>query len=1200
MGKKYNCPYCDYRNESDKLIRHIDSKHQDLIPEGYTPSRIVYNIRNKREHGSCMMCKKPTEWNESNCRYNPFCSKECHDKYVKRFEDNMQRTYHKKRLTDDPTQQEKMLANRRISGKYKFQDGGVKTYTGSFERKALEFLDKVMNVKSDELMMPGPVIEYKDDQGVIRHYISDIYWIDLNLLIEVKDGGDNPNNRSMPEYRAKQLAKEKTIVNMDKYNYLRLTNNNFAQLLEIIAEIKKANMDEEDRRVVRINESMVLTESESLKLRRSIYESAIESLKDEDDFHRENIFEYTNMQSDNNDVFDIEKNRIKFINGDIDVAYIGLYNGDDKLILTNFNNGYKLEIAKADAILDKMKMRKIGLTKRDLDKFNLPIEENKYECKVHGVIDTVWLVYDKAYNECMHVGLGIDNSYMVHRGLIDTNNKDYEEILATELLPHKIVKLNSDGVPVSVDSSIMTNCKLTYYKFKGPKERFMQVASSTEPITSFYEALTGKTCYSPDQIEYDDMFEKVNINKMMSMIDETALSLLQEAAIECSDTFLPYMHVMNKDDFKKKQEILSGYNDMEILEDVDGYFLINTNTLRRGKSVKDISLLKVENTTLHKPLADLDSDIVDDWEEDNGVPILGDDFKTMSQLNTDYDEIQALSDDEREISDIMSISLYGKTNETRYYEMLSKFLKDDLPEPPIEYNGVREATNGILSSADILNEASNYKLNILFSKEDIVYNAEPFIDKKINVLFVTGLSGAGKTTIAAKWAKLTGATLISLDDFDKWGEWDYYNKENNTEWYPHALEAYFSKKFKSREEYEEYIGIKSKDYKKYYKALTEMCNWFVNHSSKNNRFIIEGVQVPIVFLLDSTLYKRSAILLKNTSLLTSFIRRIKRDKASFIKRLPHYINLYFDWYISQNNFRTQMQDVESLSYYGNSIVSRLPTSGFTKGSLNSSIKEDANMYKKIFKNNMVSTSFVDVDYDLNDMPFFTPYEIDAYGAYSGEIPKEILEVLKEWFKEYKAVFSKKALSEKFILLNKYRIDLLKDMDNLNEDTILACGWIPNIKFSNINRHKANKRINKLMREAKEFPIQFNKNGDLILRLKSVDYEEEYQKAHKLLKEYDSRNNIDGMKYELARLWYINNNLEAKIYALKKDNRSKEVRLRSRVLSDFNKYLSRVLKEDRSFNFTEYFERSPYSDKAVKIHSSTLDYTVQYIKKLLAF
>lgn len=1195
MAKKYNCPYCDYRDESDKLIDHIDEEHQDLIPEGYTPSRIVYNIRNKREHGSCMMCKRPTEWNEDNLRYNPFCSKECHDRYVKRFEDNMTKKYHKKRLTDDPMQQEKMLANRKISGKYRFKDGGVKTYTGSFEKKTLEFLDNVLNVKSDELMIPGPVIEYKDSEGTIRHYISDIYWIDLNLLIEVKDGGDNPNNRSMPEYRAKQLAKEKTIVNMDKYNYLRLTNNNFAQLLEIIAEIKKANMDEEDRRIVRINEAAVMNEATSLSLRRSIYDKAVESLHD-DDFHTENLFEYMNMESDNKDVFDIYKNRIKFINGDIDIAYIGLYNGDDKLLTTDFNNGYKIETATVDAVLDKMK-----IDRKTLEQFNLPMEENKYEYKVKGVIDTVWLVYDKAYNECMHVGLGIDNSYVVHRGLIDTNNKDYEEILATELLPNKIVRLNSDGIPVSVDSSIISNCKLTFYKFKGPKERFMKVASSTNPIETFYEALTGKTMYSPDQIEYDDMFEKVNIDRMVNHIDETALSLLQEAAIKCSDVFLPYMHVMNKDDFKKKQHILEGYSDMEILEDVDGYFLINTKTLRRGKSVKDISLLKVESTTLHKPLADLDDDIQDDWEEDSNIPILGkeEEFETMAQLNNDYDVIQALSDDEREISDIMSIQLYGKNNETRYYDMLTKFLQQDLPEEPIEYSGIRESTNNLLSPATILEKANDYSLGILISKDDIVFNADPFIDKKINVMFVTGMSGAGKTTISTQWSKLTGATLISLDDFDSWGRWEYYDKANASEWYPHALDQYFKKRFKSRKEYEDYIGITSKDYKKYYKAMTEMCRWFVDHSSKTNRFIIEGVQVPMVFLLDSSLYKRSAILLKNTSVLTSFLRRIKRDKKDFVKNLPHYLTMYFEWYVSQNKFRSQMADIEQLSYYGNSIVSRLSTTDFTRGSLNSTLHEGYDI-KTIFKNNMVSTSYVDIDYELNDMPFFSPYEIDAYGAYSGEIPKELREVLKEWFKEYKKVFSNKAISEKFILLNKFRLDLLKDMNSLNEDTILACGWIPGIKFSSVNRHKANKRINKLIREAREFPVEFNKNGDLILRLKGVDYEEEYQKAHKLLKEYDSRGNVDGMKYELARLWYINNNLEAKIYALKKDNRSKEVRLRSRVLSDFNKYLGKVLKEERNFNFTEYFERSPYSDKAVKIHSSTLDYSIQYIKKLLTF
>ena len=1160
MGRKYNCPFCDYKNISDKLISHIDTNHQDLIPEGYTPSRIVYNIRNKREYGSCMICKKPTEWNEDNCRYNPFCSKECHDKYVKRFEDNMQKKYHKKRLTDDPLQQEKMLANRRISGKYKFKDGGVKTYTGSFERKALEFLDKVMNVKSDELMIPGPIIEYKDDNGVIRNYISDIYWIDLNLLIEVKDGGDNPNNRNMPEYRAKQMAKEKTIINMDKYNYLRLTNNNFAQLLEIIAEIKKSNMENECRKVVRINESFVMNYKDSIKLRESVYENSINSIKNIENFYIENIADHMNIKYDNKEKFDIEKNRIKFINGDTDSAYIGLFEGNIS-IPQDCGNGYILKSQ-----------------------------------KVHNETSIVWISCENKFNECMHVGLGIDNSYMVHCGLSDTINKDYEEVLATELLPNKIIKLNSDGIPVEVDSSIISNSKLTFYKFKGPKERFINVSNSNEPITTFYEALTGKTLYSPEQIEYDELFEKVNIEKLVNKVDETYISLLQEAAIQFSDTFLPYMHVMNKEDYKKKEKILNGYTDMEILEDVDGYFLINTNTLKRGKSVKDISLLKVENTSLHKPLADLDADIVNDWEEDSGIPILGDDFETLSQLNMDYDTIQALSDDEREISDIMSVSLYGETNEKRYYKMLTNFLKQDLPKEPIEYDGLREDTNNLLSPAYILEE-TDYSLNILFSKDDIVYNADPFIDKKINVLFVTGMSGAGKTTISKEWSKLTGASVISLDDFTNWGsKWRYYNSTGKSEWFPHALDMYFKKKFKSLKEYEDYIGITTRDNRKYYKALTEMCNWFVKHSSKTNRFIIEGVQVPVVFLLDSTLYKKSAILLKNTSLLSSFVRRIQRDKYSFIKNLPHYLNLYFDWYCSQNEFRNQLKAIDSLSYYGNSIVSKLPTTG-VYSTLDASVNEST---MEVLKNNMVSNSLVDVDYEINDMPFFTPYEIDAYGIFDGEIPSGVFEILKEWFNEYKRVFSNKAISEKFIFLNKYRINLLKDMHNLDESSILACGWIPDIEFSNTNRMKANKRINSLIKEAKEFPVEFNKNGDLILRLKNIDYEEEYQKSHKLLKEYDSRKNIDGMKYELARLWYINNNLEAKIFSTKKDNRSKEVRLRARVLSDFNKYLKIVLKEDNRFNFTEYFERSPYSDKAIKIHSSTLDYSIQYIKKLFTF
>ena len=158
MAKKYKCPYCNYIGISDKLISHIDKEHEDMIPEKYTAARLVYNIRNKREYGSCLMCHKTTEWNEQNQRYKPFCSDKCHDNYVKRFEKNMIKVHGKARLLDDIDQQQKMLANRHISGKYRFQDGGVLTYTGSYEHKTLEFFDKVLGVKSSELMVPGPTV----------------------------------------------------------------------------------------------------------------------------------------------------------------------------------------------------------------------------------------------------------------------------------------------------------------------------------------------------------------------------------------------------------------------------------------------------------------------------------------------------------------------------------------------------------------------------------------------------------------------------------------------------------------------------------------------------------------------------------------------------------------------------------------------------------------------------------------------------------------------------------------------------------------------------------------------------------------------------------------------------------------------------------------------------------------------------------
>ena len=260
--KKYKCPYCDKRLERNRLVTHVEKKHEDMIPQNYTPARVVFNTINKKECGRCIVCGKETDWDENKCRYNRLCNNPaCKAKYKSMVENRIKGKYGKtsRDMLLDPNHQEKMLANRRISGSYKFSDGGVRTYTGSYEKKTLEFFDKVFNCKSEDIVTPGPVIEYTFN-GQKHLWITDIFYIPYNLVIECKDGGSNPNNRPMEEYRAKQIAKEKAIVNEGKYNYLRLTNNNFEQLMLIMAELKMQLIEDNvDQRIIRINESMMAT-----------------------------------------------------------------------------------------------------------------------------------------------------------------------------------------------------------------------------------------------------------------------------------------------------------------------------------------------------------------------------------------------------------------------------------------------------------------------------------------------------------------------------------------------------------------------------------------------------------------------------------------------------------------------------------------------------------------------------------------------------------------------------------------------------------------------------------------------------------------------------------------------------------------------------------------------------------------------------
>ena len=161
------------------------------------------------------------------------------------------------------------------------------------------------------------------------------------------------------------------------------------------------------------------------------------------------------------------------------------------------------------------------------------------------------------------------------------------------------------------------------------------------------------------------------------------------------------------------------------------------------------------------------------------------------------------------------------------------------------------------------------------------------------------------------------------------------------------------------------------------------------------------------------------------------------------------------------------------------------------------------------------------------------------------------------------------------------------------------------KIKDYSPNKITRIVNKLIKsddtivyEAKSFPVQFDKEGNLLIQnMNKINYQLEYDKSHKLLKIYSEDNNIEGMKYELSKLWFLNTELEKKIYHSNESKEKKDeyYKIRSRILNDFNKYLKQVQSLDKNFNFTEYYNNTPFSDASVKIDK----YTLHYVKEILA-
>ena len=251
--KRITCKFCgEYMKSYDSYVSHIESSHSESIPQDMTAWRFVYYLKTGKTHGSCIICKNDTEWNEKTHKYHRFCNNpKCKEKYVETFQNRMIGKYGKVNLLNDPEQQKKMLANRKISGVYTWRDHVHETpYTGTYELSFLKFLDEVLEFNPEDVIGPSPHTYYYIYEGKKHFYIPDFFIPSLNLEIEIKEGTNNHPKIQAVDKVKERLKDEVMKSNSNSFNYIKIIEKNNFRFIEFLDEAKKRFLNGDKRPIV--------------------------------------------------------------------------------------------------------------------------------------------------------------------------------------------------------------------------------------------------------------------------------------------------------------------------------------------------------------------------------------------------------------------------------------------------------------------------------------------------------------------------------------------------------------------------------------------------------------------------------------------------------------------------------------------------------------------------------------------------------------------------------------------------------------------------------------------------------------------------------------------------------------------------------------------------------------------------------------
>ena len=228
------CPICQTKYINKLAVySHMERSHKDILPPNMCGGEYFYRLTYGRG-GKCIICKKDTEWNYKTNKFNRFCKNPaCKTKYRNIFKKRMIGKYGKTTLTNDPEQQKKMLAARKISGKYEWSDGsGSIVYTGTYELDFLKQCDILLNMDCKDIIAPSPHTYTYKYEGKDHFYIPDFFIESLNLEIEIK-ASDNTHHKIVAVDHVKEKLKDDVMKSQKMFNYVKIYDKDYTEFLRI-------------------------------------------------------------------------------------------------------------------------------------------------------------------------------------------------------------------------------------------------------------------------------------------------------------------------------------------------------------------------------------------------------------------------------------------------------------------------------------------------------------------------------------------------------------------------------------------------------------------------------------------------------------------------------------------------------------------------------------------------------------------------------------------------------------------------------------------------------------------------------------------------------------------------------------------------------------------------------------------------------